>query len=80
VLSEQPDCQVVAEAAAARRLCAGAKAAPDVAIIDITAPLNGLEVTRQTGCAARHRSDHFSPCTKQQPLIHDLLQAAPWVC
>jgi DNA-binding NarL/FixJ family response regulator len=49
LLSEQPDLQVVAEAADGKEAVAQAlKTAPDVAIVDYSLPvLNGLEVTRQ---------------------------------
>jgi DNA-binding NarL/FixJ family response regulator len=76
LLSEQPDWQVVAEAADGKEAVAQAlKTAPDVAIVDYSLPvLNGVEVTRQI----RQRS----PSTEviifthdNNSLIHDLLQA-----
>jgi DNA-binding NarL/FixJ family response regulator len=78
LLSEQPNWQVVAEAADGKEAVAQAlKTAPDVAIVDHSLPLfNGLEVTRQIRQRRPgHWGGHFHHAHDNNSLIHDLLRA-----
>jgi DNA-binding NarL/FixJ family response regulator len=77
LLSEQPNCQVVAEAADGKEAIAQAlKTAPDVAIIDYSLPLlNGLEVTRQIRLRRPSTEVIIFTMHDNNSLIHDLLQA-----
>jgi DNA-binding NarL/FixJ family response regulator len=77
LLSEQPNWQVVAEAADGKEAIAQAlKTAPDVAIIDYSLPLlNGLEVTRQIRLRRPSTEVIIFTMHDNNSLIHDLLQA-----
>ena len=77
LLSEQPDWQVVAEAADGKEAVAQAlKTAPDVAIVDHSLPLlNGVEVTRQIRLRSPGTEVIIFTMHDNKSLIHDLLQA-----
>jgi DNA-binding NarL/FixJ family response regulator len=77
LLSEQPNWQVVAEAADGKEAVAQAlKTAPDVAIVDYSLPLfNGLEVTRQIRQRSPGTEVVIFTMHDNNSLIHDLLRA-----
>ena len=77
LLSEQPDWQVVAEAADGKEAVAQAlKTAPDVAIVDYSLPLlNGVEVTRQIRRRSPGTEVIIFTMHDNDMLIRDLLQA-----
>ena len=77
LLSEQPDWQVVAEAADGKEAVAQVlKTAPDVAIVDYSLPiLNGVEVTRQIRQRSPGTEVIIFTMHDNNSLIHDLLQA-----
>jgi len=77
LLSEQPNWQVVAEAADGKEAVAQAlKTAPDVAIVDYSLPvLNGLEVTRQIRQRCPGTEVIIFTMHDNNDLIRDLLQA-----
>jgi DNA-binding NarL/FixJ family response regulator len=77
LLSEQPNWQVVAEAADGKEAVAQAlKTAPDVAIVDYSLPLfNGLEVTRQIRQRSPGTEVIIFTMHDNNSLIHDLLRA-----
>ena len=77
LLSEQPNWQVVAEAADGKEAVAQAvKTAPHVAIVDYSLPvLNGLEVTRQIRQRSPGTEVIIFTMHDNNSLIHDLLQA-----
>jgi len=77
LLSEQPNCQVVAEAADGKEAVAQVlKTAPDVAIIDYSLPLlNGVEVTRQIRQRSPGTEVIIFTMHDNNNLIHDLLKA-----
>jgi DNA-binding NarL/FixJ family response regulator len=77
LLSEQPDWQVIAEAADGKEAVAQAlKTAPDVAIVDYSLPvLNGVEVTRQIRQRSPSTEVIIFTMHDNNRLIHDLLQA-----
>jgi DNA-binding NarL/FixJ family response regulator len=71
LLSEQPNWQVVAEAADGKEAVA-----PDVAIVDYSLPvLNGVEVTRQIRQRSPGTEVIIFTMHDNNSLIHDLLQA-----
>jgi DNA-binding NarL/FixJ family response regulator len=76
-LSEQPDWQVVAEAADGKEAVVQAlKTAPDVAIVDYSLPLlNGVDVTRQIRQLSPGTEVIIFTMHDNNSLIHDLLQA-----
>jgi DNA-binding NarL/FixJ family response regulator len=77
LLSEQPNWQVVAEAADGKEAVAQAlKTAPDVAIVDHRLPLsNGVEVTRQIRLRSPGTEVIIFTMHDNNDLIRDLLQA-----
>jgi DNA-binding NarL/FixJ family response regulator len=77
LLSEQPNWQVVAEAADGKEAVAQAlKTAPDVAIVDYSLPLlNGVEVTRQIRQRSPDTEVIIFTMHDNNNLIHDLLKA-----
>ena len=77
LLSEQPNWQVVAEAADGKEAVAQAlKTAPDVAIVDYSLPLlNGVEVTRQIRQRSPGTEVIIFTMHDNNDLIRDLLQA-----
>ena len=77
LLSEQPNWQVVAEAADGKEAVAQAlKTAPDVAIVDHRLPLlNGVEVTRQIRLRSPGTEVIIFTIQDNNDLIRDLLQA-----
>ena len=77
LLSEQPNWQVVAEAADGKEAVAQAlKTAPDVAIVDYSLPLlNGVEVTRQIRLRSPDTEVIIFTVYDNATLIRDLLQA-----
>jgi DNA-binding NarL/FixJ family response regulator len=77
LLSEQPNWQVVAEAADGKEAVAQVlKTAPDVAIVDYSLPvLNGVEVTRQIRQRSPGTEVIIFTMHDNNSLIHDLLQA-----
>jgi DNA-binding NarL/FixJ family response regulator len=77
LLSEQPNWQVVAEAADGKEAVAQVvKTAPDVAIVDYSLPvLNGVEVTRQIRRCSPGTEVIIFTMHDNNSLIHDLLQA-----
>jgi DNA-binding NarL/FixJ family response regulator len=77
LLSEQPDWQVVAEAADGMEAVAQVlKTAPDVAVVDYSLPfLNGVEVTRQIRQSSPRTEVIIFTMHDNNSLIHDLLQA-----
>jgi DNA-binding NarL/FixJ family response regulator len=77
LLSEQSNCQVVAEAADGKEAVAQAlKTAPHVAIVDYSLPLlNGVEVTRQIRQRSPGTEVIIFTMHDNNGLIHDLLQA-----
>jgi DNA-binding NarL/FixJ family response regulator len=76
LLSDQPDWQVVAEAADGKEAVAQAlKTTPDVAIVDYSLPvLNGVEVTRQIRQRSPGTEAIIFTMHDNNSLIHDLLQ------
>ena len=77
LLSEQPNWQVVGEAADGKEAVAQVlKTAPDVAIVDYSLPvLNGVEVTRQIRQRSPGTEVIIFTMHDNNSLIHDLLQA-----
>ena len=77
LLSEQSNCQVVAEAADGKEAVAQAlKTAPHVAIVDYSLPLlNGVEVTRQIRQRSPGTEVIIFTMHDNNGLIRDLLQA-----
>jgi DNA-binding NarL/FixJ family response regulator len=77
LLSEQPNWQVVAEAADGKDAVAQALATtPDIAIVDYSLPLlNGVEVTRQIRQRSPRTEVIIFTMHDNNRLIHDLLQA-----
>jgi DNA-binding NarL/FixJ family response regulator len=77
LLSEQPNWQVVAEAADGKEAVAQVlKTAPDVAIVDYSLPvLNGVEVTRQIRQRSPGTEVIIFTMHDTNSLVHDLLQA-----
>jgi DNA-binding NarL/FixJ family response regulator len=77
LLSEQPNWQVVGEAADGKEAVAQVlKTAPDVAIVDYSLPvLNGVEVTRQIRQRSPRTEVIIFTMHDNNSLIHDLLQA-----
>ncbi len=77
LLSEQPNWQVVAEAANGKEAVAQVlKTAPDVAIVDYSLPLlNGVEVTRQIRLRSPGTEVIIFTMHDNNGLIRDLLQA-----
>jgi DNA-binding NarL/FixJ family response regulator len=77
LLSEQPNWQVVAEAADGKEAVAQVlKTAPDVAIVDYSLPLlNGVEVTRQIRLRSPGTEVIIFTMHDNNGLIRDLLQA-----
>jgi DNA-binding NarL/FixJ family response regulator len=77
LLSEQPNWQVVAEAADGKEAVAQVlKTTPDVAIVDYSLPvLNGVEVTRQIRQRSPGTEVIIFTMHDNNSLIHDLLQA-----
>jgi DNA-binding NarL/FixJ family response regulator len=77
LLSDQPNWQVVAEAADGKEAVAQVlKTAPNVAIVDYSLPfLNGVEVTRQIRQSSPRTEVIIFTMHDNNSLIHDLLQA-----
>jgi DNA-binding NarL/FixJ family response regulator len=77
LLSDQPNWQVVAEAADGKEAVAQVlNTAPDVAIVNCSLPvLNGLEVTRQIRRGCPSTEVIIFTMHDNNSLIHDLLQA-----
>ncbi len=77
LLSEQPNWQVVAEAADGKQAVVQVlKTAPDVAIVDYSLPLlNGVDVTRQIRQLSPGTEVIIFTMHDSNSLIHDLLQA-----
>jgi DNA-binding NarL/FixJ family response regulator len=77
LLSEQPDWQVVAEAADGKQAVVQVlKTAPDVAIVDYSLPLlNGVDVTRQIRQLSPGTEVIIFTMHDSNSLIHDLLKA-----
>src|SRR5262245_23601806 len=77
LLGEQPNWEVVAEAADGKEAVAQAlKTSPDVAIVDYALPLlNGVEVTRQIRRRSPGTEVIIFTMYENKSLIHDLLHA-----